>query len=123
MGYMLDQFMLDQGHLRKKMNNDGNLVRLAVIRVEASRVSELSARSLPERRHLNGKRQAEACLFFLTDSSPVSYFVPLASFPMREKSGRYIEMTMPPMVTPRKAIRTGSINASRSAMAVSTSSS
>ena len=40
------------------------------------------------------------------------YFAPPDSFPIRVKSGRYIEMTIPPMVTPRKAMRTGSINAS-----------
>ena len=53
----------------------------------------------------------------------LAYLPGLASFPMRVNSGRYIEMTMPPIVTPRKAIRTGSIIESRSAMAESTSSS
>lgn len=51
------------------------------------------------------------------------YLAPLASFPIKVNSGRYIEMTMPPMVMPRKAMRTGSIIASKSAMAESTSSS
>ena len=53
----------------------------------------------------------------------VFYFAPLASFPMSEKSGRYIDITMEPIVTPRKAMSTGSIIARRSAIAVSTSSS
>src|SRR5262249_45986283 len=42
---------------------------------------------------------------------------------MRSNSGRYMLMTMPPTVTPRKAIMTGSIRVSRLDTAWSTSSS
>src|SRR5262249_44309143 len=42
---------------------------------------------------------------------------------MRSNSGRYMLTTMPPTVTPRKAIITGSISVSRLATAWSTSSS
>jgi hypothetical protein len=42
---------------------------------------------------------------------------------IRSKIGRYIEMTMPPTMRPRKAIITGSMSVSSPATAVSTSSS
>ena len=76
--------------------------------------------------NLKAKKGAEAPFFMhitSTNAGASGYFVPLESFPMSEKSGRYIEITIDPMVTPRNAMRTGSIKPSRSAMAVSTSSS
>lgn len=65
--------------------------------------------------------QSETLLPF--DNYLSGYFAPLASFPIKVNSGRYIEITIEPMVTPRKAISAGSINASKSAIAESTSSS
>lgn len=71
----------------------------------------------------NRKRRPEDRLFAWLVERLNFYFPPPDSFPISEKSGRYIDMTIEPIVTPRKAISTGSIIASRSAMAVSTSSS
>lgn len=45
------------------------------------------------------------------------------SRPIKVKMGRYIEMTIPPMTTPRKTIMTGSSMVSRLATAASASSS
>ena len=54
---------------------------------------------------------------------PAELRVHYVSLLIKSKIGRYIAMTMPPTMTPRNAIITGSISVSSPATAVSTSSS
>jgi hypothetical protein len=54
--------------------------------------------------------------FFISRSESSRYLLPPESFPKNAKNGRYIEMTIEPILTPNKAICAGAIIAKISAI-------
>jgi len=72
------------------------------------------------RDHANGHRAMDTCGVAYARSSPIELSFYCTALIM-SKIGRYIATTMPPTITPRNTIMTGSIRLSSPLTAVSTS--
>lgn len=87
-----------------------NLLLKAQTKIKGLPFSEMKDRKLP-------KTAVFQVGFYLCP------LIPAASLPINVNNGKYIAITIPPIVTPKNTIKSGSIKESISAIAASTSSS